>query len=95
MGHEKPYVPGEVAYILVASPLLSLMSLFTIDKGAFARGLLTPEQANIDSLILNAGNMKFVHHGYDEFGMPVISCDTKPLDSRVYGIIWIDKFTQA
>ena len=80
---------------MAASPLINLMSLYTIDKGAFARGLLMPEQSNIDSLILSAGNIKFVHHGYDEFGMPIISCDTKPHDSLVYGILWIDKFTQA
>ncbi len=47
------------------------------------------------SMILRAGNDAFTHHGFDEMGMPVISCDVKPLDSTLLGVKWINKFLEV
>jgi len=66
------------------------MGLYTVDKMTFVRGILLPQPSDMDAMILGAGNTKFDHHGFDPFGMPVISCDEKPLDSPVFGIKWID-----
>lgn len=71
------------------------MGLYTVDKQAFVRGLLYPADTDITPLILAAGNEKFTHHGYDELGMPIISCDLKPHDSDLFGIRWINKFLEA
>jgi hypothetical protein len=71
------------------------MGIYTVDKQALVRGILFPEDRDITKLIMQAGNEKFTHNGYDEFGMPIISCDRMPADSVIYGIKWINKYLEA
>ena len=71
------------------------MGIYTVDKSALFRGLLYPAEQDIKSMIYGAGNSKFTHHGFDEFGMPVISCDNVPVDSALYGVKWINKYLEV
>lgn len=71
------------------------MGIYTVDKSALARGLLYPEEQDMKNMILGAGNTEFTHHGFDEFGMPVISCESMPMDSTLHGIRWINKYLEV
>jgi len=71
------------------------MGIYTVDKSALVRGILYPEEQDIKNLILAAGNEKFTHHGFDELGMPIISCEAMPMDSSLHGIRWINKFLEV
>jgi len=71
------------------------MGIYTVDKQAFVRGILYPEEKDMTNLITSAGNEKFHHYGFDDLGMPIIGCDYKPMDSDLFGIKWIDKYLEA
>lgn len=71
------------------------MGTYTVDKSALIRGLLHPLEEDMKKMIEDAGNEKFTHHGFDECGMPIISCEHKPMDSRIHGIKWINKYLEA
>jgi hypothetical protein len=71
------------------------MGIYTVDKSAFIKGLLHPSQEDITKMIALAGNDRFTHTGFDEFGMPIIACENKPLDSQIHGVRWINKYLEV
>ena len=66
------------------------MKIFTLDKSAFVRGLITPTDEAITQLIVDGGNNEFEHVGHDHIGFPIVKCEHRPKDSAVHGCTWIE-----
>jgi hypothetical protein len=65
------------------------MPIYTLNSRNLTRGLLVPTEEIIFDTIRRGGNEKFDMLGKGALGMPVVSCELRPLDYPIYGIKWM------